>query len=158
MGESTACVVRPQIAKSLAPTAKSLSSFFPAFLEGAQSLLEKENMAFKRVGSGITHLIDVVHFGWKRSSRILAKVSEFGVKLFHMTHVKTRSEPVKKSLAARCLYCLIESHTLQDQGHANSDSVGASGSPPVSSAESEQQTFSNQRQIFNAAIQLIQDQ
>jgi hypothetical protein len=127
-------------------------------LEGAQSLLEKENMDFKKAGSDVVHLIDVVHFGWKRSNRILAILTEFGLKLFHATHSKTSSALVRQSMAARCLYCLIESHTSNDSNPAPSDSADASGSALAPSAESEGEAASNQRQVINTALQLIQNQ
>ena len=133
-GEVTACVVRPPGAHRFFTVRENFLSSPPVFPEGARSLTSKEDNEFRRFNKDISHLVDVVYFGWRRSNRILSVVSEFGVRLFHRTHINTRSEPVRNSMAARCLYCLLLGRlygTTTDL--SNPEPTGASGDEhPVS--------------------------
>ena len=49
-----------------------------------------------------TYLVDVIHHGWAKSSRILVYCTTFAQKLLHKTHLKTENHAVRKSLALQC--------------------------------------------------------
>ncbi len=158
--EITACVVRPPRVSCTSPASENFFSCSSVLPEGAQSLVTQENKEFKRFCNETCHLVDVVYLGWKRSNRILAIASEFGLRLFHNTHLHTRSEPVRKSMAERCLYCLMMGHLL---GTTNSttdiieavsvDTSGTSASSLSNPADSE--SLSYDRQTVDSSVQLI---
>ena len=54
-----------------------------------------------------TYLVDVIHHGWAKSSRILEYCPTFALKLLHKTHLKTENHAVRKSLALQCPLCFL---------------------------------------------------
>jgi hypothetical protein len=54
-----------------------------------------------------TYLVDVIHFGWAKSVRILEYCTTFALKLLHKTHLKTENHSVRKSLTLQCPLCLL---------------------------------------------------
>ncbi len=158
--EITACVVCPPRSACSSPTPKSFLSCSSVSPEGARSLMKEEDNEFKQFGGATCHLIDVVYFGWKRSNRILAIVTEFGLRLFHNTHLHTRSEPVRRSMAARCLFCLMKSHLLgttnQDINVTHADVIDDQPTAALDpSLQMDMASRSCDRQAVNSSVQLI---
>jgi hypothetical protein len=105
-GETTACVVNPKNV-GIHGSHKCLTASPIIAEDQTRRLLEDENKVFQRYYPRMEHLVDVIHFGWKRSCRILSKVTEFGLRLTHKTHLHCSNVAVRDSLSARCVLCQL---------------------------------------------------
>lgn len=109
-GETIACVVNPTPPGLVTPEL-FLSVSTQDNGDKISSMLEVENREFKRFDPSMEHLIDVVHFGWKRSTVILSLAAEFALRLTHRSHLSCLKPTVKESLEARCVLCkLVREH------------------------------------------------
>jgi len=94
-----------------APGTKIFSSFVSSREEIRFQLLNTE---WKTKPQAITPLIDVIHFGWARSNRVLAKATLFCIKLFHNTHLRSKNSQVQLSLSQRCALCLLANQSINN--------------------------------------------
>ena len=111
-GETTACVVNPTRAVSQFPSPQC-SFFLVPFGEGTHSMLERENEEFQRIQPGLVHLLNPIRLGWGRANKIMSRVVEVLLKMFHNAHINSTNQRVRNSLGARCPYCILSRDLLR---------------------------------------------
>ena len=111
-GETTACVVNPTRAVSQSPSPQC-SFFLVPFGEGTHSMLERENEEFQRIQPGLVHLLNPIRLGWGRANKIMSRVVEVLLKMFHNAHINSTNQRVRNSLGARCPYCILSRDLLR---------------------------------------------
>ena len=151
-GETTACVVNPAISNP-APPPPSSFCFSAFFGEGTHSMLERENAEFKKISPGLTHLLNPIRLGWGRSNRVLSRVVEILLKMFHNAHLNSANQGVRNSLGARCPYCILSRELLQKSPGDQTSICGpfVRQSEPLSTSESAR------LQVLESASQTILD-
>lgn len=123
-GEATACVVSPIISHAK-PSSPLHFCFSSASLgEGTHSMLGKENAEFKKVHPGVTHLLNPISLGWSRANRVMRRVVELLLKMFHNTHLNSSNQRVRDSLGARCPYCILFREFAQKSPGEQTSSCG----------------------------------
>ena len=111
-GETTACVVNPTRVVSQFPSPQC-SFFLVPFGEGTHSMLERENEEFQRIQPGLVHLLNPIRLGWGRANKIMSRVVEVLLKMFHNAHINSTNQRVRNSLGARCPYCILSRDLLR---------------------------------------------
>ena len=134
-GDTIACVVNPTPPGTATP-AQFISLSTKSSGDSTSSMLNVENKEFKRFDPSMEHLINAVRFGWRRSTAILSRAAEFGLRLVHRTHLTCSKPTVKELLEVRCVICKLarEQSTLlspQTGGDQQQESSDVDPPPPV---------------------------
>ena len=111
-GETTACVVNPTRVVSQFPSPQC-SFFLVPFGEGTHSMLERENEEFQRIQPGLVHLLNPIRLGWGRANKIMSRVVEVLLKMFHNAHINSTIQRVCDSLGTGCPYCILSRDLLR---------------------------------------------
>ena len=116
-------------------------------------MLERENAEFKKISPGLTHLLNPIRLGWGRSNRVLSRVVEILLKMFHNAHLNSANQGVRNSLGARCPYCILSRELLQKSPGDQTSICGpfVRQSEPLSTSESAR------LQVLESASQTILD-
>ena len=76
-------------------------------------MLERENEEFQRIQPGLVHLLNPIRLGWGRANKIMSRVVEVLLKMFHNAHINSTTQRVRNSLGARCPYCILSRDLLR---------------------------------------------
>ena len=150
-GDSTACLINPASSSPQPPP--SLFFSVASFGEGTHSMLEKENAEFQKIEPGIIHLLNPIHLGWGRANKVMSRVVEVLLKMFHNAHINSANQRVRDSLGPRCPYCILS----QKLSQSSPGDLGPVGDPFQAEPAPPSVAESARTQVLTSASRTIVD-